>query len=357
MTRPGLISDPQQVTSEWFTDVLRHIGHDARVISFTARQVGTGQMSRSYIYTLAVDGDETVPRSMVGKFNSTDGATRDIAKVMRCYLGEVGFYRDLAHDLPISTPRCYYADIAPDEVRFVLLLEDMSPAHQGDQMDGCSLPVARQAIGELAKLHSSTWNDATLEKHEWLNSLARDQAGFYESQRSVTAAFIDRFSTRLGPEVIELVRRMAGDCHNLLDRMHEQPTALIHWDYRADNILIDDRHEPPSVTTVDWQTLTVGPPTQDLAYFIGASLTEDVRRDHERTLVEDYYNRVLALGVGDYDWEQCWRGYQLGSFSGLTMAVRAAILVEETERGNEMFATMARRHGQQILDIGADELL
>jgi aminoglycoside/choline kinase family phosphotransferase len=357
VTKPTLITDPEEVTSDWFTDVLRHVGYDARVISYTARQVGTGQMSRSYLYSLEVEGDDEAPRSMVGKFNSGDPATRSVAKEVGSYRNEVGFYRDFARQLPVSTPRCYFADIAPDEIGFVLLLEDMSPARQGDQMDGVSLPVARQAVGELAKLHASTWNDPSLGQRDWLSSLARDQAEVYESQRSVTSGFLARFAGRIGQDVVSVVEWMADGCQNLIDGLAEQPAVLIHWDYRADNILIDARCEPPAVIVVDWQTLTVGPPAQDLAYFLGASLVPELRRAHERSLVAEYYDAVLRLGVTGYTRDRCWRGYQLGSFSGLTMAVRAAMLVEETERGNEMFATMARRHGQQILDIGADALL
>jgi hypothetical protein len=357
VTDPVLITDPDAVNADWLTQVLAYAGYDAQVTACTVRQVGTGQMSRSYIYSLEVEGETGAPRSLVAKFNSTDAATRDIAKSMRCYLGEVGFYRELAPGLPIATPRCYFADIAEDEVSFVVVLEDMSPACQGDQMEGVSLPVAHEAVRELAKLHAATWNDDTLGDHSWLNSLARDQAGFYDSQLAVTQGFLERFADRIGEDVVTLVERMAQGCENLLECMREQPVTLIHWDFRADNILIDARSEPPAVTTVDWQTLTRGPPTQDLAYFLGASISSEVRKMHERELVAAYYDDVLSRGVGDYSWDQCWRGYQLGSFSGLTMAVRAAMLVEETERGNEMFATMARRHGRQILEIGADALL
>jgi hypothetical protein len=357
LTSPALIADPAGVSREWFTDVLRYAGYDAAVNSYSAEQVGTGQMGRCFTFALDVNGDAEAPRSLVGKFNATDAGTQAIAKEVGCYINEVGFYRDLAPVVPIATPQCYFADIAPDEIDFVLLLEDMSPARQGDQMEGCSLAVARQAIGELAKLHASTWNDPALGQCEWLSSLADKQAEIYESQRDVTAAFLERFAARIGPDVTALVERMRGDVRNLVDCLNEQPTALIHWDYRADNILVDERREPPAVTTVDWQTVTIGPPTQDFAYFIGASLVPDVRRAHERALVDAYYRSVLELGVTGYSRELCWRGYQLGSFSGLTMAVRAAMLVGETERGNEMFATMARRHGRQILDIAAADLL
>ena len=42
---------------------------------------------------------------------------------------------------------------------------------------------------------------------------------------------------------------------------------------------------------------------------------------------------------------------------GLLMAVGASMLVERTERGDEMFMTMASRHSQHVLDLDATELI
>ena len=43
-------------------------------------------------------------------------------------------------------------------------------------------------------------------------------------------------------------------------------------DYRLDNMLIDGSQSPPKVTVVDWQSLRLGPPMNDVAYFLGAGL-------------------------------------------------------------------------------------
>ena len=357
MKTPPLIADPDKVTPEWLTLVLRHAGYDVDVKSVNARQIGTGQMGRCFLYTLELEGDERAPTSLVGKFNSTNPATLDMAGEAGVYASEVGFYRDLAADLPISTPRCYFADIDQEKRNFSLILEDMSPASQGDQMEGCSISVIREAVSALAAMHAATWNGELLQDLAWLQSLQPQQEDFYTQQQSVTPEFLRRFAHRLEPEVVTLIERMADNCQNLVTCLAEQPRALTHWDYRADNLLINEQQQPPAVTAVDWQTVMLGAPLQDVAYLIGASLKTSVRREHEQALVTDYYNNVIEKGVTGYSLEQCRRGYQLGSFSGLTMAVRASIIVVETERGNEMFTTMARRHARQILDLGADNLL
>lgn len=357
MDRPEFIADPHDVTPEWLGQVLGHGGYDVVVKSLDARQIGTGQMARCFRYVLELEGDAGAPTSLVGKFNSTDPGTLDVAAEYGAYAAEIGFYRDTAGDLPIPTPRCHFADVAADGRSFALILEDMQPASQGDQMRGCSLAVAREAVAGLAAMHAATWNRESLNDLAWLRRQLDYQETFYEQQSSLTPDFLRRFADRLEPEIVALAERMAEGYRNLLSGLLEEPNALVHWDYRADNLLIDEARRPPSVTTVDWQTVMRGPPLQDLAYFIGASLTTRDRRAHEQALLAAYHAALLERGVSGYGFEQCRRGYQLGSFSGLTMAIRAAMLVVETERGNEMFLTMARRHGRQILDLGADDLL
>jgi aminoglycoside phosphotransferase (APT) family kinase protein len=113
----------------------------------------------------------------------------------------------------------------------------------------------------------------------------------------------------------------------------------------------------PPIAVVDWQTVSVGNPMGDIAYFIGAGLHREERRQYEQELVRAYHQALLKGGVGNYPWEDCWQHYRLYSFAGFHMAVMASILVERTERGDEMFRVMAERHGHQILDLGAEELL
>ena len=53
----------------------------------------------------------------------------------------------------------------------------------------------------------------------------------------------------------------------------------------------------------------------------------------------------------------CWEEYRRHTFAGVLMAIIAPMLVERTERGDEMFMTMLARHSQHALDLGAEELL
>src|SRR5205085_1977177 len=55
--------------------------------------------------------------------------------------------------------------------------------------------------------------------------------------------------------------------------------------------------------------------------------------------------------------EHCWREYRRQAFGGVLMAIVASMLVQRTERGDEMFMAMLARHSQQALDLDSEALL
>jgi aminoglycoside phosphotransferase (APT) family kinase protein len=353
------IPTPESITPAFFTDVLRASGHaGVTVARFAATPVGTGQIGRCVRFAFDFASEAAgAPRTLVGKFPSQDPLSRQTGVQLRNYAREIYFYRELAARLPISRPRCYYAEITGDGPEFALILEDMAPARQGDQLAGCSPEIARAAVVELAKLHGPTWCDDTLRGRELIAEPTPERASQGRAlYAQMLPAFLARFAPRLArdeQEIIAAVAKSNGPPHAYPAR----PFALVHIDYRLDNLLIDARATPPRVSVVDWQSLVVGSPLSDVAYFLGASLLPEIRRPIEQELVRAYYDALLAQGVRDYAWEQCWDDYRRGAFAGFAVTVVASVIVQETERGNDMFTAMATRHARHALDLGSAEFL
>ena len=126
----------------------------------------------------------------------------------------------------------------------------------------------------------------------------------------------------------------------------------MHGDFRADNLLFGG----PRVVVVDWQTVGLGAGPTDLAYLLGASLLPEVRRVHEAALVDRYVAGLAAQGVA-VDRDDVWTQYRRYAFGGLIMAIVAQALVRRTDRGDEMFITMADRHSRQALDLDSESLV
>ncbi|HEY3701214.1 MAG TPA: hypothetical protein VGL32_03055, partial [Acidimicrobiales bacterium] len=70
-----------------------------------------------------------------------------------------------------------------------------------------------------------------------------------------------------------------------------------------------------------------------------------------------YHDALRAAGVVDLGWDDCWTQYRRYTFGGLIMAVAASMLVEQTDRGDDMFVTMAQRHGRHAIDLEAERLV
>ena len=348
----------QQITPQWMTEQLREAGHSRVTVErFEARDVGTGQTGRCVRYTLELSGrTEGVPKSLIGKFSSLDPTSKATSQEMKTYRTEVSFYQQVAPRIAIRVPKCYYAAIDGNDLEHAILMEDLAPARQGDQIRGCSPEIAHQAVMELVGLAAPTWQDDS-----WTAVLGRVQDGPFADMRGLynrtMPGFVDLYADQMDPAHIRFIQAIGAADRCPLYEFHGEHFALEHYDFRLDNVLIEERSSPHTITTVDWQSVRVGKPLQDVAFFIGSALTPDVRRSVELDILRDYHRGLLDGGVTDYDWDTCLKDYRKGIFAGFGISVISPVLVVRTERGDQMFMTMASRYAQMALDWGADEFL
>lgn len=343
------IPKPEEIGAAWMTRALASAGiggGTAAVRQLAFGPIGSGQMGESYRFSLEWNGGgdgQALPATVVGKFASSDPNSREAGR-MGAYVREIGFYQDLQAIVGVPTPAPYYVAFDPDTADFIILMSDLSPATQGDQLLGCDLLRATGAVEAIAGLHASTWGRADeVANFSWLPRRSLDQVGVHADRyRALFDGFVAEYSARLGTEDIELGRWL-GDNYELVSTGHTLPTCVVHNDFRLDNVMFGRA----GVSVVDWQTLAIGFGPVDIAYFVGAGVVPAPNDAEERSLVGRYGRRLAELGVGVED-EELWRSYRLGSASGYIMAVVASQLVVRTERGNDMFTAMASRHAQQM---------
>ena len=344
-------SHPDRFTTAWLERVL---GAPAgSLISFSAKPVGTGQMSLSFRVTLDWKHKQG-PASIIAKCPSLDAGTRAIAAALRAYALELGWYRELAPQIGVACPACLHLENNDDETDFVLLLQDLAPAQQGDQLAGATISQIEAALGQAARLHAPYWGDARLWRIGWLQPSPNTAALIRQMAPAVYTQFRQRYAERFAPEVLDLCDAFIARVGAYFDW---KPAAFTvqHRDFRIDNILFAPGDAEAYV--VDWQTLGPGSGAADVAYLIGTSIADpDVRAREERRLVTLYTEALKALGAAA-DAEQIWRDYRLYAFSGVLMAIIASTNVERTERGDEMFAVMAERPARQALHLESLSLL
>ena len=358
-SEPPAELDVGWLTPEQVTSALRaggSLADDRSVVDVAATQVGTGQMASCVRLDLRFDGETDAPATVVAKIPATDVASRRAGSA-GAYETEVRFYEQLADHVSIRTPRCYYAELGPEPGDFLLLLEDLAPAEQGDQLAGCPPSTAELAVVEAAGLHAPTFGATRLrDAHGWLvrAMVGTGARGMGPIMASLYPSFCERYDGRIEPDVVALGERLVEKLETYY--ASGGPESVIHGDYRLDNLLFGTPAGGPAVAVVDWQTHLWGDPISDVSYFIGAGLLPDDRRAHERELVESYRQAMGALGV-PLGADECWEGYRRHAIAGWHMSVFAAMVVVRTDRGDEMFCTMANRHGQQVLDLETESLL
>ena len=320
-----------------------------RVVDVTLTPVGTGQVADSARIGFTWDPPEAGPPTLVAKVTSSSEVSRAIAAITRTYEIEVGFYNELAPQIGVNAPRCHYAAHDASTGAYCVILDDLAPCEQGDQMRGCSVDEAALALRELPELHAPG-TDPALQSLPWLRRREPSEADMHSSFiTSLLPGFFERYADRLDDDVVAMTERSIGAA--VRGRTVAQPT-IVHNDFRVDNMMFGG----PRVWVLDWQTMSVADGAGDVSYFLGGSLQVEDRRKHEEELVHAYADDMTARGVST-DFDDCWTRYRRSSFGGLTMAIGASMNVVRTDRGDEMFIAMANRAGRHVLDLGAEALL
>jgi len=349
---PAIVTEPAAITPEWMTSVLRCAGHEVTVCALAGEPVGTGQMAHNERYRITYTGDALgAPDSVVMKFPSPNDQSR-AAGAQGGYRSEVRFYTELRSGLSISTPECLYGSVSEDSTVFTLVLEDLAPAHQGDQLAGVDDDQVILAAANLAGLHAPRWDDPGLDDIDWLESSG---AGAISFVGLFTPVFIERYRHRLSEQARMVFETFGANVTRWVEA--ESPVhTLVHGDYRLDNLMFATSEGGAPVTVVDWQTLGHGAGGRDLAYLLGNSTEPRHRRRHESEAIGAYLTAMRQLGV-DLSTNEAMRQYRHGMFQGPLITMLGSIAVGRTDRGDDMFMAMAERSAAQIIDHDALDLI
>lgn len=327
----------------------QHLGESGLAVS-SISAIGTGQMAESYRVTFEPHGRGRLPDSVVVKVPSQNASSRAASRITRCYELETGFYNNVQSLVKVNSPRCLHVWFDAHDDDFVLILEDIVDGTQGDQIAGATVEQAQASIDELVQLHAPLWNSSQLDSLGWMpRHTFESSQGTRDLLRSVFDGFATRFEAMVSAEVLELGAQLVRNIDGY-DRAYPSNETIVHRDFRLDNLLFTQTATGIQVKVVDWQTASISAGLTDVAYFVGASFNPEQRREVEVELVQRYHDGLVHHGVS-ISWSDAWDQYRLFATSGYIMAIVASMLVKQTDRGDAMFAAMANRHGQQMIDL------
>lgn len=327
----------------WLDRVLHDRGILAlgnRVTGTAIEPIGTGLVADSYQITISYSDGGGGPESLVAKLTSDSEQSRAAGRSELNYAREVGFYTEIAPHLQVRVPACFHAEIDSNNTEFVLLLEDLTPARPGNQLTGCTVAETRLAVEQAARIHAPYWGSEELRGNPWMDISSSYWQRFAEMMPEWYDGFRQRYAGRLSEADIALGQEFVDNIAGYYQALEGMPYTVQHGDYRPDNVLFDARGGEVPLVVLDWQTVVYAPGVVDVAYFIGGALDATTRRANEDELLRHYHSELVDLGVDGYPFERLVQDYACATFHNFIIGVAAAMLVERTERGDELFLSM-----------------
>jgi Ecdysteroid kinase-like family len=358
-------ANPAAVTAEWMTDVLHRAGAlpaDSSVASMILEPLGAGVgvMGELARIRLAYTGEASeAPASVIVKSPTSAAENRAQGVGLGMYEAEIRFMKELDHATPVRTPRVFAAEIVSGTADFVVVMEDLGHLVMGDQVEGVTLAMARDAVLTMADLHAAWWGKVQRPEMEWVPSVVHARIeGLSQMWPALWMGFTAKFHDVLPEGGAAAGQAIADNFWRVMNKIAEWPWTLLHQDYRVDNLFFDPANPDDAVVVIDWQGIGRGPGIYDLCYFLGGSLTIEDRRVGERALVEDYHARLVERGITDYPLERLWHDYRFGHLTSCSTAVLVGATFDlANERGRALVEALGSRHFQAVVDLDSTSLL
>lgn len=292
---------PSDLTPAWLTEVL---GTEVVAVEVLEHSFATNQRAR-IAPTYATPG--AGPATLFVKLAPVDPAHRAMVGATGMGKREARFYADVSPACGLRVPRCSYA--AADDEWFVLLLEDLGTrgCRFSDGAWGIGEDAAAHALDDLAGFHARFADAGTRQAvAPWSATPHRRNT---EGTAKLMRLVLDQQAGKLSP-AYTAIGELYVEHHAWFDDMwHAGPQTLIHGDLHIGNVYLDgDR-----VGFLDWGLSRASTPLRDVSYFLTMSVDVEVRRAHERALIQRYLDALRAAGGFDISFDDAWAVHRLQS--------------------------------------------
>ncbi|GBL21216.1 hypothetical protein EMGBS4_12760 [Acidimicrobiaceae bacterium] len=344
---PNSIND---VNAEWLAEAT---GLNIKTADIGIIGVGVGVASA--VYRAKITG-ENCPASVIIKVPALDEAAVFTSSILRMYSREVRFFKSLAKECPVITPRSYYGEINEETSQFAMVLEDLVGNRIIDQTLGIGIEDARRAVDALAKIHAKWWGKA--------DGLAADGTTIAFSDPIYPAILPMVFAEGwekvkkeldLSESILKIGEKFAPEIGNLMSSLMDGVTTLAHGDFRADNMMFTKNND---FILYDFQLIGTGSGAYDLAYFVTQSLTAQDASKYEGELFDRWLEGLRANGVTDLDRDRLWLQYRGTALFCLVYPVVASRGMDLNEpRSRALVETMNSRFERAFHELDLAKLI
>jgi hypothetical protein len=364
------IATPQtieQISAPWIEEVLRGAGAISaeHVADVALRPIGASQgflssmaaVDLTYESSTAAGDAARAPASVVVKLEPAAGAFRDVERNYKAFEREALFYRNVAGRVDVRVPRVFYAHAGPDGS--VLVMEDLTRMRCGDQVRGMRHEEVIATVRQIGRVHAAYWNNDRLASLEWLPD---HDPFWYAGYEEHWPGFAREYEVRLGRDGLALGEGVLTHLEWLKVQIAQRPSALVHADLRADNLLFGEPSSLDAVVIVDWQLATKSMAAVDPTRLLGGSEPASQRNGHHLEVFTAWHDTLLEHGVTGYEFDEALVDFRLGALYNLlvpvlahgfcagTTSVRTARLIDaQVER---MYVSAQELEAQTLLPNG-----
>lgn len=307
------VTSSEQVTPEWLTQTLRRNGslahgHVTRV-RVQATHTHPVSIVSHLVVTYSPGASPTAPTGLFLKISNPSFASA--APRVRAP-EELEFYTDVAPRMPDAPlPRYFDSAYSPTTGRTHLLLEDLSATHYHPPSPlAATRAEYEMATDCLAQVHAYWWEHPQLGRGVGRLLSAAQVAEMARNAAANFTRFVAAHEAHLSIAQRELFARVIATFPRPWVRLtNARGLTVTHGDAHLWNFLFP-RAPGGRVYLFDWQLWHVHIGPRDLAYMLTLFCAPEQRAQLEQTLLPRYHQVLLAGGVRDYSWPDCWQDYR-----------------------------------------------
>jgi len=289
------------ITTEWLTAILCRDTPGAEVVSFEQGPRNDGSSNRRRL-TITYNADAQhagLPSSVFCKAAESLG-NRLILGPSGTAQGEVDFFAKLRSRIDIEAPVGLYGAYDPATFNYIVMMHDLTgkAAFFEDHTTVLPWEQAAQMMRLLARLHASFYESPELGTPsvpylswpDWWSRMMKVSPDFGSScDRGFIAA-----ESVIPPRLFARAKEVWPRTLESVEKHSRLPKSLIHCDVHLKNWYLTNDGR---MGLGDWQIVTIGHWSRDLAYALSTALTVENRRAWLTDLIKLYLGECASLGM------------------------------------------------------------
>jgi hypothetical protein len=335
----------EDISPAWMTQAISERHRDAVVDTVAVQLRDDGTNRRARLALTYRDGSG--PATLFVK--AADPAHKDLIRLTSGMFHEPRLFMS-GVDLCLEHPVVYTALIDEEAYDFILVMEDLAArgADPRDSLRPLTIEQAASGMRALGRMHGRYWGEQVLEhpRLDWLEPFVP----FDGLQYAPLGSALQRLDADTPVEVMSLSmdHLVESVWKPYIRTLTTSPQTLLHGDAHIGNTYVTAEGE---VGFLDWQMARRGNWSLDVGYFLQGALTIEDRRQHERSLLQEYRD---ALGLADAELpsdDEIWLRYRASVAHGLALWLATASSGGGLWQRMEVAVALAQRYAVAYGDL------